>query len=68
MTHTKKVENFEKVREYVREMSKNSLTNYEIQQKLGLNYTQTQTFLNGLVEIKELKYIDSLKIYIKEDN
>lgn len=66
MAQTKKVENFEKVREYVRTMTNNSLTNYDIQQKLGLNYSQSDKFLSGLVELGELKYLPSLKIYVRE--
>lgn len=66
MAQTKKVENFEKVREYVRTMTNNSLTNYDIQQKIGLNYSQSDKFLSGLVELGELKYLPSLKIYVRE--
>lgn len=66
MTQTKKVENFEKVRKYVRTMDNNSLTNYDIQQKIGLNYSQSDKFLSGLVELGELKYLPSLKIYVRE--
>jgi len=66
MAQKTKVENFEKVREYVKNIEVKSLTNYEIQQKIGLNYSQSKSFLNSLVEIGELKYIESLKIYIKE--
>lgn len=65
MTQIKKVENFEKVREYIKNMEQNSITNYEVQQKIRLNYTQANKILLGLVEINELKYSKILKIYVK---
>lgn len=70
MVKNSKQQNFEKVRQFCRENPKKSFTNYEIQQKFGLNYSQAKKILSSLIEFKELKYSDSLKLYVgvKNDN
>ena len=67
MVLQKKTENFEKVRDFVHSLDKKTVTNYEIQQELGFNYLQANKYLKSLVEINELKYSETSKIYVRVD-
>ncbi len=68
MVEKSKQQNFEKVRQFVLDNPKKSFTNYEIQQKFGLNYSQTNKILLSLIEFKELKYSETLKLFVRNEN
>lgn len=68
MIENSKQQNFDKVRQFVQKNPTKSFTNYEIQQKFGLNYSQTKKILISLVELNELKFSDSLKIYVRVES
>lgn len=63
-----KTQNFELVREAVRNWPTDSFSNKDILTKVGLNYGQTNKFLQSLVEIGELTYAPTTKIYVKVHN
>lgn len=65
MEFNNKVENFEMVRKVVRELEQDSFTNFDIVKITGLNYSQVKKFLQTMIDIGELKYSETTKIYIK---
>lgn len=64
MVQKTKTENFDFVRNHIRKIDQ-SFTNYDIQKALGLNYSQTKKILDSLVELEEIRFSESLKLYVK---
>lgn len=60
-----KVENFEKIREWIKNLKTNSFTSYQIEQEFNLHYNQVKPILEGLQELGELKYLNANKLYVK---
>jgi len=62
-----KIENFEQVREHVKNLDHNSFTNTDIVKYFEnrLNYEQVKKILASLEELGEVKYLESTKIYVR---
>ena len=65
MVQTSKTENFEKVRTIVKNLEQTSFTNHDIVKKTGLNYDQVKKFLQTMIDIGEIKYSETTKIYVR---
>ena len=60
-----KVENFENIREWVKELQNNSFTSYQVEKKFNLTYTQVKPILEGLGELGEIKFLNANKLYVR---
>lgn len=60
-----KIHNFEKVRNIIKLSERDAFTNYDIVKETGMHYDQVKRILNTLVELGELKYSETSKIYVK---
>jgi hypothetical protein len=65
MAQTSKIENLEKVRMTVKKLDQDFFTNHDIVKKTGLNYNQVKKFLNTMVDMGELKFSETTKIYMR---
>lgn len=65
MANKSKTENFELVRKVVNELEVNSFTNHDIVKITSLNYEQVKKFLNTMIDLDELKYSETTKIYVR---
>lgn len=65
MKNKSKTENFELVRKVVKELDVDSFTNHDIVKRTNLNYEQVKKFLNTMIDLEELKYSETTKIYVR---
>ena len=60
-----KVEKFEKIRMWIKELEINSFTSHDIEKAFNINYAQVKPILGGLEELGEIKYLKSNKLYVR---
>jgi CO dehydrogenase/acetyl-CoA synthase epsilon subunit len=65
MNQNKRAKNFDKVREIIKEMKYKSFTNYDLVKITGLHSYQIKKILLGILELGEIKYIESCRMFIK---
>lgn len=63
----RKVETFEKVAKWVRELKREAFTSFQIEKEFEMSYSQVKPILGALEEMGEIKYLQSNKLYVKLD-
>lgn len=60
-----KVENFDKIREWIKSLKTNSFTSFQVEKEFELTYNQVKPILGGIEELGEIKYLTSNKLYVR---
>jgi hypothetical protein len=60
-----KVDNFEKVRNIIKNAEKDTFCNYDIVKKTGMHYNQVKRILTGICELGEIKFIEANNLYVR---
>lgn len=60
-----KSQKFDKIREWVNNLTSGSFTSYEVEKEFNLHYAQVKPILVGLEELGEVKYLQSTKLWVK---